>query len=144
MTGFRVGFAASNNADIIKEMVKHQAIALTSVAEPMQYAALKALDEDYSIYTKIMKERLEFLAERLRKMPLSFYEPDGGMYIFASVDEDNFDSLEFANKMLEEGLAITPGTAFGNYKNYLRISACNDVKILDEGLKILENGLSKI
>ena len=143
MTGFRVGFAASNNPSIIKSMVKHQAIALTSVAEPMQYAALKALNEDYSNYTRIMKDRLDFLASRLRNMPLSFYKPDGGMYIFARVDKDNFDSLRFAEKMLDEGLAITPGTAFGSYKDYLRISACNDVKVLDEGLKILENGLSK-
>lgn len=144
MTGFRIGFAASNDANIIKQMVKRQAIELTSVAEPMQYAALKALDEDYNVYSKIMKERLEFLTDRLRNMPLSFYKPDGGMYVFARVDKENFDSLEFADKMLEEGLAITPGTAFGNYKNYLRISACNDINVLNEGLKILENELNKI
>lgn len=141
MTGFRVGFAASNNPDIIKKMVKHQAIALTSVAEPMQYAALKALNEDYSIYKKIIRDRLEFLADRLKGMPLSFYKPDGGMYIFARVDKDDFDSLEFSNNMLNQGLAITPGVAFGNYKNYLRISACNDKSVLEEGLTILEKGL---
>ncbi|GIU70759.1 MAG: aminotransferase [Candidatus Nitrosocaldaceae archaeon] len=138
MTGFRVGFAASNNPNIIKRMVKHQAVALTSVAEPMQYAALKALNEDHHIYAKIMRERLAFLAKRLEDMNLSFYKPDGGMYIFARVNKDGFDAQEFAYKMLEEGLAITPGTAFGDYKNYLRISACNDINVLEEGLNILE------
>jgi aspartate aminotransferase len=85
-----------------------------------------------------MRERLAFLAKRLEEMNLSFYKPDGGMYIFARVNKDGFDAQEFAYKMLEEGLAITPGTAFGDYKNYLRISACNDINVLEEGLNILE------
>lgn len=41
MTGFRVGYAVANT-EIISKMAKLQAVALTSVAEPMQYAALSA------------------------------------------------------------------------------------------------------
>ncbi len=141
MTGFRIGFIASNNPNLINAMIKHQSIALTSVAEPIQYAALKALDEDNTYYAKVMKERIEYLADRLESMPVSFYKPDGGMYIFARVDKEGFDSLEFADKMLEKGLGITPGIAFGDYNNYLRISACNDIATLEEGLKILEENL---
>ncbi len=143
MTGFRVGFAISNSKDIIRDMLKHQAIALTCVPEPMQYAALKALDVDYKYYSDIMRERIEFIEDKLSHLPISFYKPDGGMYIFARVDKDNFDSLRFAHDMLDHGLGITPGVAFGNYNNYIRISACTDINKLDLGLKILEDGITR-
>jgi Aspartate/tyrosine/aromatic aminotransferase len=45
MTGFRVGYAISDKSTIDK-ISKIQAIAITSVAEPMQYAAVAALDAD--------------------------------------------------------------------------------------------------
>ncbi len=141
MTGFRVGFAISNNQEIINKMIKHQSIALTCVPEPMQYAALKALDNDHRYYTNIIKERIEFLSNKLSKMPVSFYKPDGGMYIFARVNKENFDSLKFAYNMLDHGLGITPGIAFGNYNDYIRISACAEINKLDLGLKILEESI---
>ncbi len=141
MTGFRVGFAISNNQEIINKMIKHQSIALTCVPEPMQYAALKALDNDHRYYSNIIKERIEFLSNKLSKMPVSFYKPDGGMYIFARVNKENFDSLKFAYNMLDHGLGITPGIAFGNYNDYIRISACAEINKLDLGLKILEESI---
>jgi len=141
MTGFRVGFAISNNQEIINKMIKHQSIALTCVPEPMQYAALKALDNDHKYYSNIIKERIEFLSDKLSNMPFSFYKPDGGMYIFARVNKENFDSLKFAYNMLDHGLGITPGIAFGNYNDYIRISACAEINKLELGLKILEESI---
>ncbi|MEM2856758.1 MAG: aminotransferase class I/II-fold pyridoxal phosphate-dependent enzyme [Candidatus Nitrosocaldaceae archaeon] len=141
MTGFRVGFVVSNNTSYLKRMIKHQSIALTSVAEPMQYAALKALEGDHKVYSSVMKKRLDYLAERLGAMQLSFYKPDGGMYIFAKSRKEDFNSLKFASSLLEKGVAVTPGVAFGEYNNYIRISACNDEAMLKEGLDILEESL---
>ena len=141
MTGFRIGFVASNNSNLIKSMQRHQAIAYTSIAEPIQYAAMKALEQDTSNYSSIMKDRIDFLSNRLRALPLLFYKPDGGMYIFAKVEKDNFDASRFAYYMLEHGLAITPGDAFGNYNDHIRLSACNDKAILEKGIDILKQGL---
>src|SRR5919198_2484407 len=45
MTGFRVGYSIANK-DIISKMAKVQAVGITSVAEPVQQAALAALGED--------------------------------------------------------------------------------------------------
>src|SRR3712207_7461021 len=45
MTGFRVGYGIANK-DIISRMARVQAVAITSVAEPMQRAALAALEVD--------------------------------------------------------------------------------------------------
>jgi aspartate aminotransferase len=141
MTGFRVGYAVSN-IDIISKMVKIQAVALTSVAEPMQYGALSALESDnIRENVRVMKERLSMICSRLKKMPVSFLEPDGAMYVFPRIDLDQFNADQFSEKMLEEGLAVTPGSGFGNYPNFLRISAGQPVDVLEKGLDILQRSL---
>ena len=61
------------------------------------------------------------------------------MYIFAKINQKDFDGGEFANNLLEKGIAVAPGEGFGNYKNFIRISACQEEKILMEGMHILGN-----
>jgi aspartate aminotransferase len=61
MTGFRVGYAISSK-EIISKMTRIQAIGITSVAEPMQYAALAALGKDRLENVKTIKRRLDFIA----------------------------------------------------------------------------------
>jgi len=140
MTGFRVGYAVANT-EIISKMVKLQAVALTSVAEPMQYAALSALDNNVKENAKVMKKRLSLISNRLKKMPVSFVEPEGAMYVFARVDLDGFNADEFTEKVLDDGLALTPGSGFGNYPNFLRISAGQPENVIEEGMDILQRSL---
>ncbi len=141
MTGFRVGYAVANT-EIISKMVKLQAVALTSVAEPMQYAALSALENNnVKKNAEVMKKRLSLISNRLRKMPVSFAEPEGAMYVFARVDLDGFNADKFTEKVLDQGLALTPGSGFGNYTNFLRISAGQPEEVIEEGLDILQRSL---
>ncbi len=141
MTGFRVGYAVANK-DIIARMVKLQAIALTSVAEPMQLAALSVLQSNnIKENAKAMKRRLSLISNRLKNMPVSFQQPEGAMYVFARVDLDGFNADRFTEKILDRGLALTPGTGFGNYPDFLRISAGQSEDVIEEGLDILEQEL---
>ena len=141
MTGFRVGYAVSNT-DIISKMVKLQAVALTSVAEPMQYAALSALENNkLKENVEIMKKRLSLISKRLKKIPVSFVEPEGAMYFFPRVELKGFNADQFTEKVLEQGLALTPGSGFGNYPNFLRISAGQPENVIEEGLDILQRSL---
>lgn len=141
MTGFRVGYAVAST-DIISKMVKLQAVALTSVAEPMQYSALSALEtNNVNENMNAMKKRLSLICNRLKKMPVSFVEPDGAMYVFPRVDLDGFNADQFTEKVLEQGLALTPGSGFGNYPNFLRISAGRPEEVIEQGLDILERSL---
>ncbi|MFQ5920743.1 MAG: aminotransferase class I/II-fold pyridoxal phosphate-dependent enzyme [Nitrososphaerales archaeon] len=141
MTGFRVGYAAARK-EIIQRMAKLQATALTSVAEPMQYAAISALQKN-SIRenAEVMKKRLFLIANRLKKMPVSFAEPEGAMYVFARVDLDSFRADQFVESTLEKGLALAPGGGFGNYPEFVRISAGQPENLIEEGLDILERSL---
>lgn len=135
MTGFRVGYAIANN-DIIAKMVKVQAIGITSVAEPMQRAALAALERDSLKNSKTMKKRLDFVCGKLKKISLRFVEPDGAMYVYPKLPKG--DDISLVEKLLEKGVAIAPGSGFGDYyRQFVRISACQPEKTLEKGLDIM-------
>lgn len=140
MTGFRVGYAVAEPS-VINRMARLQALCMTSVAEPVQYAAMRALDYDISGNAVLIRRRLESLSERAGKMGLEFTKPDGSMYLFARTPRGT-DGNALANTLLERGVAIAPGEGFGDYGDFIRISACADEKRLKEGMDILEEVLS--
>ncbi len=136
MTGFRIGYGIANSK-IIEKMAKLEALCLTNVSEPIQYVAMKALEADTSNNTNTVQTRLDMLAEKASEMGLEFVVPDGAMYIFARINQEGFDGVEFANSALEKGLAVAPGEGFGDYKNFIRLSACQNEETLVEGMSIL-------
>ncbi len=142
MTGFRIGYAISS-PEIVDRMSKLQALAMTNVSEPIQYVAMKALVSDTTDNTKTIKVRLESMIKRAGEMDLEFIEPDGAMYLFAKVKQPHFDSIEFTNKLLDFGVAIAPGEGFGNYQGFIRISACQPVETLNQGMKIIDDVMRK-
>jgi aspartate aminotransferase len=141
MTGFRIGYGIADTK-IIEKMAKLEALCLTNVSEPIQYIAMKALEADTSNNSNTVQNRLDVLVEKAKEMGLDFMVPDGAMYLFARVNKEGFDGIQFANSTLEKGLAVAPGEGFGNYKNFIRISACQDEKILIDGMNILNNIMS--
>ena len=141
MTGFRIGYTIANS-QITDKMAKLQALCLTNVSEPIQYIAMKALEADTSGNTNIAKSRLELLIKKASEMNLDFVAPDGAMYLFARINQDDFDGIDFANSSLDKGLAVAPGEGFGNYKNFIRISACQNENVLTDGMNILGEILS--
>ncbi len=138
MTGFRVGYGIADTK-IIEKMAKLEALCLTNVSEPIQYIAMKALEADTSGNSNTVQNRLDLLEQKAKEMGLDFIIPDGAMYIFARVNKEGFDGVEFANNTLERGLAVAPGDGFGDYRNFIRISACQDEKTLTEGMNILRD-----
>jgi aspartate aminotransferase len=136
MTGFRVGYAIAKD-DIIAQMAKIQATALTSVAEPMQYSALAALEESPAENVKRIKKRLDIVSDKLRKMSIPFTVPDGAMYVYPKL-KNGVDDITIVDRLLNLGVAVAPGSAFGDaYKQYIRISACQPENNLEKGLNLL-------
>ena len=139
MTGFRIGYAVADG-QVIDRMAQLQALCLTSVSEPVQYVAMKSLNSDVSSNSGLIRRRLEMLSARARDMDLEFAAPEGAMYLFARVKKEGFDGAKFANMLLAHGLAVAPGEGFGEYRDFVRISACQDEKKLMEGMDIF-NGM---
>ena len=143
MTGFRVGYAIANN-DVVNNMAKVQATALTSVAEPMQYCALAALkDSSPSRNRQKMKKRLDLICNRLRKMSFSFFEPEGAMYVYPKFkNEIEGDDVVLVERLLDLGVAVAPGSGFGDsYRRFIRVSGCQSENVLQAGLDKLESAM---
>ena len=137
MTGFRVGYAISSK-DLIDRISKIQAIAITSVAEPMQYAAIAAMNSNVTKNMTLIKKRLDFIKSELENLPCEFVNPDGGMYYFVRFN-NSVDVSKIIFNLLNEGVAVAPGIGFGEtYFDFIRISACQPTKLLNDGLKILK------
>ena len=136
MTGFRIGYVVGSNK-IIEKMATLQALCLTNVSEPIQFVAMNSINEDVSNNVSIIHERLDVLSNLAEKMNLEFESPDGAMYIFVRM-KNEVNTSELAEKLLENGLAIAPGNAFGDYKHFFRISACIEKEKIVEGMDILK------
>ena len=137
MTGFRIGYVISDE-EIINKLTKLGGLCLTNVSEPIQYVAMNALVADVRENQKIIKKRLELINQKATEMGLDIIPSDGAMYLFARINQDDFDGTKFANFALEKGLAIAPGEGFGEYRSFIRISACQDEKTLNEGMNLLK------
>ena len=140
MTGYRIGYVISS-VKIVEEMAKLQALCLTNESEPIQYLAMNSIDENVSDNVKIIKERLQVLTDLAKKMGLEFQIPDGAMYVFARTKSE-INTSELAERLLEHGLAIAPGNAFGDYKHFFRISACVEKEKIVQGMDILKASLN--
>ena len=141
MTGFRVGYGIAKPS-VIQQMNKVQAAGITSVAEPIQYAALAAIGEDSSGNVNSMRDRLEYVCTRLREMSIQYVKPDGAMYVYPRIPEN--DDIALVESLLERGVAVAPGSGFGDsYKNHIRISACQPKDILAKGLDKLSAALQE-
>ncbi|MEK6972247.1 MAG: aspartate aminotransferase, partial [Thermoproteota archaeon] len=83
------------------------------------------------------------VTQKAKDMKLDFVEPDGAMYLFVRLGNESFDATKFTNEALNFGLALAPGEAFGDYKNFIRISAGIEEKNLIEGMSLLKAVLDK-
>ena len=131
MTGFRIGYivATKNIIDMVKNI---QALAVTSVSEPIQYCALAALRDSGVDNTQLIKRRLELIMTIFHRLSIPYMEPEGSFYVFPQIgEESDRKDLSLVEKLLQSGVAVAPGSAFGNhYHNFLRISACQPEALL--------------
>jgi len=135
MTGFRLGYliTSSQRCTAIAELAGD---LYTSVPEPIQIAGLAALEcfDEVDLYVAQMKKRCEFITSMLKSLPVEFKEPDGAFYIFFKLNSEvNADA--FVEQLLRKHLvALTPGSGFGNYPQFVRLSFCRPEQELREGV----------
>jgi aspartate aminotransferase len=142
MTGFRVGYLLSSTL-IIKQIAKLLAFAMTSVAEPLQYCALNALESEYVTNVEETRVRISTLVERLKQMDLRFTIPDGSMYLYPRINTITLDDNALVNMLLERGVAVAPGSAFGSsYSKFFRVSATQPAYKIEKAMDDLETCLS--
>jgi aspartate aminotransferase len=137
MTGFRVGYAVSSK-ETISSMAKIASLTFTSVPEFIQFAAIRALEEESEVRknVKTVKERIDAVARALDRIgSLDFVKPDGAMYFFPALRDHDGTGDSFAAELLEKGVSVTPGSSFGDYPKSFRISLGQPEETLLEGVR---------
>jgi aspartate aminotransferase len=122
MTGWRIGYVIANK-ELVDRITKLNQITISNVPVFIQEAALKALELQKQLATKIKneyQERAKMASKQLKAAGLEFTEPQAPFYVFPR--KRGLDSERFTLELLDNGVAVAPGTAFGDYREHFRIS----------------------
>jgi LL-diaminopimelate aminotransferase len=127
MTGDRIGFAVGNKQlvtgltkvksqidsgpPVYTQKVAVEALAAYTSSEPPEFLRRNNL---------ILKERRDLLVDTLCKIGYKCDKPKATFYVWVNCKGD---SMLFAKKLLDVGVAVTPGVGFGKYgEGYARIT----------------------
>lgn len=146
MTGWRIGYAGGP-APLISAMTTIQSQSTSnpcSIAQKAAVAALNGGDETIKEMVKAFQQRHDYLVQRLDDIPgVEVIPADGTFYSFPNVqsiiEKKGFaNDLEFADKLLQDvGLALVPGSAFGN-EGCIRLSFATSMDILRDAMDRLQ------
>lgn len=142
MTGWRVGFLCGPR-ELLKETVKIHQYTMLCAPIMSQRAGAKALRDCISEMEEMIKvydERRKYLVDRLNKIGLDCFEPEGAFYAFPSIKRTGMTSEEFADTLLhEKNVAVVPGSGFGPCgEGYLRICYAYSIEEITEALDRIE------
>ena len=141
MTGWRIGYIIANKK-LVDNITKFNQITINNVPVFIQEAALKALELQKQLATKIKDEyehRAKLASETLAKAGFLFTKPDAPFYVFPK--RAGLDSEKFTLELLDKGVAIAPGTAFGDYREHFRISLTAPREEIKTGLDVIGEAL---
>lgn len=150
MTGWRIGFAASNMkiATIMSNYLSHSTSAPSTIS---QYAALEALSgpqEGIAAMCAVFERRRNYICSRINSMNgVSCLIPEGAFYVMLNIEKQIGKNLggriirngdDFAMSLLESAhVAAVPCSSFGA-PNFLRLTYAASDDDIREGMNRLE------
>lgn len=151
MTGWRIGYAACGNTNIVKLMVNIQSHVTSNATSITQHAAVEAFNTDNNIIEEMRTEfekRRNFMVSKINSIEgISAAMPKGAFYVMVNISKlfsKSFEdikinnSVEFSKVLLEKkNVAVIPGEAFGD-DNYIRLSYATSLSNIENGLNRVE------
>jgi len=148
MTGWRLGFGIMPESLAAKvDLLMTHSVGCT--AQFTQIAGIEALTgpQDYvRMMVQEYERRRNLLVSGLNNLPgIHCLKPEGAFYVFPNIQGTGKTSLEIANHLLEYGVAVLPGTAFGKYgEGYLRLVFANSYENLERALERIDQALRNL
>ena len=142
MTGFRIGYLIASK-EIVETLTRFMQITISNVPLFIQDGAIELLKKEPRFPRKIAgiyKKRAKLIGDILKKNNITFVKPQAGFYIFANIGKP---SEKLCLDLIDKGVSFVPGTAFGPYPNYIRISLTENEDRLKKGIGILIKSLSQ-
>jgi len=143
MTGWRFGYLASPDKELIKKMISLQSQSTSNINSITQKAAIPALLGEVDEKIEEMRSAFEARAKEASDLfneieGLSVLEPQGAFYLFVNIKDLGIDSMRFAQELLKENkVAVVPGIGFGA-EGYFRFSFATNIVTIREGIRRIE------
>jgi len=139
MTGWRFGYIATPNKELVKAMTKLQGQSTSNINSITQHAAIVALngsaDQDVEMMRVEFEKRRNLACDLFNQIDgLSVIKPQGAFYLYVNIKNVEKDSMKFSQELLKEvGVAVVPGVGFG-LDGYFRFSFATDEATIKEGI----------
>lgn len=147
MTGWRVGYAATN-PEILAAIYKVHQYIIMSAPTMGQAAALEGLlraEDDVREMVRQYDQRRQVIVAGFNTIGLPTFEPRGAFYAFPDIRPTGLTSNEFAERLLtEEHVAVVPGNAFGECgEGFVRACYASSMVKIEEALTRMEHFVKK-
>ncbi|MCD6308343.1 MAG: LL-diaminopimelate aminotransferase [Candidatus Latescibacteria bacterium] len=137
MTGWRIA-AALGNADVIDGLGKVKTNLDSGAFQPIQYAAMKALQASQDCVAEnnaFYRERRNVLVEGLNKIGWEVEKPKASFYVWIAIPGGTPSTDATARLIREAAVVTTPGVGFGRYgEGYVRMTLTTSKERLAEAV----------
>jgi aspartate/methionine/tyrosine aminotransferase len=148
MTGWRLGYGIMPErlAERVSLLLNH---GVGCTAHFTQIAGIEALTGPQDSVNRMVTEfqrRRERIVEGLSRLRgVRCRKPEGAFYAFPNIEATGLTSEAFAARMLEGGVALLPGTAFGDHgRGYVRLAFTNSLEAIDRALESMDTVLTTL
>ncbi len=141
MTGWRIGYACGPK-EVIKAMADISSQSTTSPDTIAQWATLEALtnQEASRAFIEMAREayrrRRDLLLKGLSALGLKAVRPSGAFYVLLDTSPFAEDEVQAAERLLQAGVAVVPGTDFAAF-GHVRLSYATGEENLKKALERL-------
>lgn len=137
MTGWRIGFAVGNH-EAIEGLGAIKSNIDSGAFQAVQSAGREALRNDQSCVAEmreIYRRRRDLMVNGLKEAGLELESPKATFYLWVKVP-NGLNSGEFAARLLDKGVVVTPGNGFGEPgEGYFRIALTKKRERLQEAVE---------
>jgi acetylornithine/N-succinyldiaminopimelate aminotransferase len=129
MTGYRSGFVAGD-PDLVKVLKRFRSHPGVASPDFVSAAATAAWGDDAHAAARraVFREKRDLFAAFFREQGLPVHGSEATLYLWVRVPE-GLDAAGYALRLLDAGIVVAPGTAFGAGEGYVRVAL---VPTLDE------------
>ena len=148
MAGWRIGTAVGNR-EVLASLAKTKSYCDFGMFRALQYAATQTLTGPQGYVKKavdIYRKRVDLLVDGLNRIGWPTKRPDATFYVWCRIPMkfDEHSSMTFTELLLREaGVAVAPGTGFGEYgEGYVRFALVVPEPRIEEALRRMQRFLA--
>ena len=145
MTGWRLGYGVfpKQFVEPISRLITNSVSCTSSFGQMAAKAAILGPQDSVVSMKEEFRARRDIVVAGLNDIKgISCINPKGAFYAFPNIKETGYKSQQLSDALMQEGVALLPGTSFGKYgEGYLRISFANSRENLREALLKIKNFL---